>query len=76
MVKNCAVSTCCNRWKVGERSVKYFSFPKCKSTASRAINELKQRQRDAWVAAVKRKNIAEIDIQHLRVCSDHFITGK
>ncbi|XP_075559361.1 uncharacterized protein LOC142590842 [Dermacentor variabilis] len=60
----------CTNYFYGKEPVKFFRFPSAK---------LYPEKRDAWIAAVKRKNEDGSLWQpneHSRICSAHFITGR
>lgn len=39
-------------------------------------NELSQRRRALWIAAIKRDDLNDAKLKNQKVCSKHFITGK
>lgn len=61
-----------NRDKVG-----FYSIPTI--TTHRFVtdkNELSQKRRELWLAAIKRDDLTESKLKYQKVCSKHFITGK
>ncbi len=60
-----------------DNGVRFFSFPKWKKNKGQQVEELTKRRRMAWIAAVRRKDVAFNKIlEHLRVCSLHFQSGE
>lgn len=39
-------------------------------------NDLSQKRRELWIAAIKRDDLTETKLKYQKVCSKHFITGK
>lgn len=75
MPLTCIVIDCGSR---GDRdNVKFYSVPTVLNHRFLTHkNELSQRRRDLWLAAIKREDLTEKKIKYQRVCSKHFITGR
>ncbi|XP_029943781.1 uncharacterized protein LOC115385843 [Salarias fasciatus] len=58
-------------------SVRFFRFPTWKRGYGAQIEEITKRRREAWVAAVRRKDLTFYSISpFMRVCSRHFHKGQ
>ncbi|XP_077397348.1 uncharacterized protein LOC144033224 [Festucalex cinctus] len=72
MPTTCAIINCYSR---GGRDKKHFyCIPKVICGQGKAAEQKSERRRRAWIAAINRANVRSYE--PLRVCSDHFISGK
>ena len=75
MVNFCAIFNCTNRAD-REKEKSFFRVPKINEHISQEDKDLSTRRRNAWIAAIKRKDPTEEKISsQFCVCSDHFVTG-
>lgn len=74
MVVACCVVGCNNR-DVKGNGISFFRFPKVNKKYSKSYQEIQLERRKAWIAAINRKYISEENVNTLRVCSFHFISG-
>ena len=69
----CAVIYCGSRGNRDE-GIKFFRFPII--SGYKALAEITKKRQDAWLTALKRKDIRVNQYKYLTVCSRHFISGK
>jgi len=73
------VYQCSSRHKVindGDSDpIRFYKFPAVNPRACKELQDLRMKQRKAWMAAVKRENITEDQLNKLRICSKHFLSG-
>ena len=75
MVNFCAVVGCANKAKKGDgRS--FFRLPAVVTHLCSEDYELSKRRRDAWIARIRREDLKPESYRNVRVCSNHFVTGK
>lgn len=74
MPTTCAVKGCKNR--TTDKTLSFYRFPKLKKNAASDIQNLSEKQRDAWLKSLKRYDIANKNVDVMRICSTHFISGK
>ena len=75
MVNFCAVVGCANKAKKGDgRS--FFRLPAVVTHLGEEDYELSKRRRDAWIARIRREDLKPESYRNVRVCSNHFVTGK
>jgi len=75
MVNFCAIFNCTNRAD-REKEKSLFRVPKIIEHRSQEDKDLPTRRRNAWIAAIKRKDATEEKINsQFGVCSDHFVAG-
>ncbi|XP_038044401.1 uncharacterized protein LOC119719148 [Patiria miniata] len=73
MVNFCAIIGCSNR---GDRDKKsFFRLPAVLTREGAATLELSQSRRAKWLSQIAR-DIKESNLPYVRVCSDHFTSGK
>lgn len=77
MVTSCSVYGCNNK-KTGQTFNKAFHrFPPKGSTKVDAnVRKLLKKRRKAWLNALQRKDVLDHQLNGMRVCSDHFISGE
>ncbi|CAC5403235.1 unnamed protein product [Mytilus coruscus] len=76
MVNTCVVYGCTNRSKPGDTDLKFFDIPKLIKHQGIQTEELSIERRRVWLARINRANFdPDPTKRHLKVCSDHFITG-
>nr|CAH7716501.1 unnamed protein product [Callosobruchus chinensis] len=75
MPVTCIVVGCGSR---SERdSVSFFTVPMVRNYRFLTdLNDLTQKRRELWIAAINRRDLTESKLKYQRVCSKHFITGK
>ena len=72
----CAVYGCSNRSN-REKEKSFHRLPAIITREGSEIEELSRERRLAWIAALRRKDLTiEGNLSHVRVCSDHFQSGK
>ncbi|XP_045461343.1 uncharacterized protein LOC123671510 [Harmonia axyridis] len=75
MPLTCLVVDC--RSRSNRDDVKFFSVPAVLSHRFLTHkNELSERRRALWIAAIKKDDLTESKLKNQRVCSKHFITEK
>ena len=76
MVNFCGIVGCSNRSKRDKLS--YFRLPSVPSKRySQARRHLYKKRREKWLCPIRREDLGECkNLKNLRVCSDHFISGK
>ncbi|XP_057688682.1 zinc finger protein 462-like isoform X2 [Corythoichthys intestinalis] len=72
MVVSCWVRGCVNRAD-GTKKIGLYSIPKVRQHEGDFTKSLTEERRRLWLANIKRKDEPS---KHVRVCSDHFITGR
>lgn len=75
MVNTCCVFGCKNRASPNS-DVAFHRFPKESNSCGKEMKELQRKRRMAWFSKVKRENVTKAQLNTLRICSDHFISGK
>ena len=68
MPDSCCAFGCANRRKRGEKSLSFYRIPF-------GSNEELQELRKRGVAAIKRENWSDKQIENVRICSAHFVIG-
>jgi len=71
----CAVFNCGHN-ATRDKDYSYFRFPKVITNQGEKTQELTEKRRKKWIANISRADLTEEKLQHTRVCSSHFITGK
>lgn len=74
MPTTCAVINCTNRG--GRDNKRFFRLPVIITGQGEATKEKSEKRRRLWLAAIKRDNLPKTTTNNIRVCSDHFISGK
>ena len=81
MVNFCAVCGCSNRAN-REKDRGFFRFltilhhSDTQKKATTKTKDLSQERRFKWLARIRREDLTEDKIVNVRVCSDHFTSGK
>lgn len=71
----CAVVGCSNKSSNSDGK-SFYRLPKVNKRFEIALQELQKQRRLEWLKALKRDDInIHGDLEHLRICSDHFIGG-
>ncbi|KAF5275711.1 hypothetical protein FQR65_LT16587 [Abscondita terminalis] len=71
---NCAVVRCANNSKRDWKK-KYYLIPSDKDNRGRILQGRIER-RTAWIQSLHRDDLTDTKIKHMRICSDHFLSGK
>ena len=80
MVNFCGIVGCSNRSNRDQRS--YYRLPKVKSKRYKENRrKLILERRDRWLKKIRRSDLVDVEgspknLDNVRICSDHFITGK
>lgn len=74
MVNFCAIYGCGNRGD-RDRTKSFYRLPAVITRQCKKTEELSSSRRTKWLALIKR-DIKPSNLPYVRVCSDHFITGK
>lgn len=53
----------------------YYTVPSIRNKRGK-IEERRVKRRQAWIRALHRDDLNENKLKNLRICSDHFVTGK
>jgi len=75
MVNFCAVVGCTNKAKKGDGK-SFFRLPAVITHLGEKDCELSKRRQDAWLARIRRQDLKPESYATIRVCSDHFVTGR
>lgn len=75
MVNFCAVVGCANRAD-RNKDKSFYRLPAIITHQGEKTKELSESRRRGWLAAIRRQDIKPGNYPHIRVCSDHFISGK
>lgn len=54
---------------------RFYTVPSEKNKGGK-IEERRAKRRQAWIQALHRDDLTASKIKKLRICSDHFVTGK
>lgn len=78
MPYNCAVYNCVNNSKRDKDRFSFYRFPAIVKHQGEQTRLLSAERRQSWINNVARDddNLTEEKIEHTRVCSNHFISGK
>ena len=71
---NCAVIDCTNR-STRETEKSFFRIPKVVSHQGEKVQELSEERRKKWINNFNTKDF-DPELDHYRVCSDHFMEGE
>ena len=75
MVNFCAIVGCANR--VGrDKDKSFYPLPAIIKNQGAQMEQLSERRLRNWVAAIRRKDLKAESYPYIRVCSDHFTSGK
>ena len=72
-VRCCIVS--CTTKRSTEADTGFFRIPAVITDQDKEIQQLSEKRRHLWLAAIKRKDTNYKKVEHWRVCSRHFISG-
>ncbi|XP_022808109.1 uncharacterized protein LOC111345105 [Stylophora pistillata] len=75
MVNFCAVYGCSNRSN-REKDRSYFRLPAIITRPNDEKQALSKERRATWLARIRRDDLSSNPSDFVRVCSDHFISGK
>ena len=75
MVDFCVVVGCTNKAKKGDGK-SFFRLPAVITHLGEKDRELSKRRQDAWLARIRRQDLKPESYATIRVCSDHFVTGR
>ena len=75
MVNFCAVIGCGNRWN-RDKGKSFYRLPAIITSQGVQTQPLSEKRRVGWLAAIRRKDIKKESYPFIRVCSDHFKSGK
>lgn len=75
MVNFCAVYECSNRCN-REKDRNYFRLPAIITRSNDEKQALSKERRTNWRARIRRDDLSSKPSDFVRVCSDHFISGK
>ena len=75
MVRFCAVVGCGNRSN-RDKDKSFYRLPAVVTNQGAHTEELSDKRRRSWLAAIRRKDIKTSSYAYVRVCSDHFLSGK
>lgn len=79
MVRYCCVRECKSgsaKKKVVPNKTSFYRFPIIRNRYSQTNQKLLHQQRLAWLAAVRRNDLSDKRLDSLRICSEHFASGK
>lgn len=74
MVNSCRVHGCHNR-SDRERHLKYYCLPKVVKNQGQQTKQLSEERRRLWIASLN-QNFKGKNLENIRICSSHFVTGK
>ena len=74
-MKFCAVVGCGNRSN-RDKDKSFYRLPAVVTNQGAHTEELSDKRRRSWLAAIRRKDIKTSSYAYVRVCSDHFSSGK
>lgn len=72
----CAVYGCSHNSKREKGLFKFFRFPSVIWNQGEETRKLTEERRRRWLANVNRADLDGKKLDHYRVCSNHFISGK
>ena len=75
MMNFCAVVGCGNRSN-REKEKSFYRLPAVITAQGKETEQLSDKRRQSWLAAIRRKDIKVSSYAYIRVCSDHFVCGK
>lgn len=75
MVNFCAVVGCGNRAD-RNKDKSFYRLPAIITHQGEKTKEMSENRRRGWIAALRRQDIKPENYHHIRICSDHFISGK
>ena len=75
MVNFCAVVGCSSRSN-RDKEKSFYRLPAVITNQGKQTQELSERRRRSWLAAIRRKDIKSESYAYMRVCSEHFVSGK
>ncbi|XP_078382409.1 uncharacterized protein LOC144665109, partial [Oculina patagonica] len=75
MVNFCAVFGCSNRSN-RDKDRSYYRLPALITRSNERKQALSRERRATWLARIRREDLSSNQGEFVRVCSDHFITGK
>lgn len=75
MVNFCAVIGCSNRAD-RDKSTSFFRLPAVITNQGEETRERSRKRRQQWLANINRPDMKESSYPYVRICSDHFISGK
>lgn len=74
MVQYCRVKGCCNR-NDRDKHVQYYRLPKVVKGQGDQTLALSEERRRLWLSRLN-QNLDGKNLEHVRICSAHFISGK
>lgn len=74
MPVTCIVVNCTNR--AGRDENRFFRIPAIITNQDSRTQELTETRRRSWFAAIRRQGLEDKQLQHMRVCNDHFLSGR
>ncbi|XP_069128215.1 uncharacterized protein [Argopecten irradians] len=74
MVNYCAMIGCNNTG--GRDKVSFFRLPAVITSQGEKTQELTEKRRTLWLSKISRADLAPSSYPYLRVCSEHFVSGK
>lgn len=75
MVNFCAVNGCSSRAD-RDRANSFYRLPAIITNQGEETRERSRKRREQWIANINRPDLKETSYAYVRVCSDHFISGK
>ncbi|KAJ8256445.1 hypothetical protein COCON_G00185970 [Conger conger] len=75
MVSFCAVVGCSNRAD-RERDKSFFRLPKTIRHQGEQTLRFSEERRAKWISWISRQDLTPKKMEHIRICSDHFVTGQ
>jgi len=75
MPNTCCVYKCTNRASPNS-NIAFFRFPEEGLNCSKELRELQRKRREKWFSKIRRENVSLQQMNTLRICSDHFVSGK
>ncbi|XP_062576036.1 uncharacterized protein LOC134237904 [Saccostrea cucullata] len=74
MVNFCAIIGCSNT--AGRDKVSFYRLPAIINNQGEKTYELSEKRRRMWLSRISRADLAPSSYPYVRICSDHFVTGK
>ena len=65
----------CHKRSSKDSDVLFCRFPQVRKRFSTELQELFKKRRAAWLEALRRNNISDWELNTIRICSNHFISG-
>ncbi len=75
MVNFCAIVRCGHRGN-RDKEKSFYRLPAVISNQGPQTQELSEKRQRSWLAAIRREDIKPASYPYIRVCSDHFKSGK